>query len=531
MPANLSQPGITNRPSIADKWARMKPTATINRLPRSSGILLHLTSLPGAYGVGDMGPVAHEWVRTLAAAQQSWWQILPLGPGDEGFSPYSSLSAHAGNPLLISPEALVDEGLLSRAAIRPARWKTKKPDEIDFPAVERHKAALLHEAWQQFRTKPRRTLKGDYHRFRRSQKHWLDDFALFVALRQRYENTSWTQWPKSLVERRPEALRRARRDLAEEIDCIAFFQFLFFRQWQALRRSAKASGVKIIGDVPIFVAQESADVWANPQLFLLDRQHRPRVVAGVPPDYFSKTGQRWGNPMYDWAAMAKQGFAWWLQRFGSLLEKVDLVRIDHFRGFAACWHIPASAPDARKGKWVCSPGEALFKTLAKEFRGLPFIAEDLGLITPDVVALRDRWNLPGMRVLQFAFGDGSGNPFLPHNYVRNAIAYTGTHDNDTTAGWYRSLPADQRRRVLRYAPDAADDPAWAMIRLAWASVADVAIAPMQDLLSLGSKARMNTPGRSDGNWAWRMGDLGAAKRTLARLAELTEIYGRSGERK
>jgi 4-alpha-glucanotransferase len=503
-----------------------KPTLSPSRFPRSSGVLLHVSSLPSRFGIGDLGPTAQQWVDALGKAGQRWWQILPLGPGGQGLSPYASLSAAAGNPVMISPDLLVQDGLLSRAQARPPRTGFGGRDRLDFPAAARHKFALLENAWERFRRKPPRRLAADFSRFRARHQSWLDDFTLFMALRQRYQ-TPWSQWPKPLVERRPAALAEAHAELAADIDRQAFFQFLFFRQWAALRKHAAAAGVKIIGDVPIFVAEESADVWANPHLFLLDRHHRPRVVTGVPPDYFSRTGQRWGNPMYDWTAMVADNFQWWMQRFSALLEQVDVVRIDHFRGFAGCWHIPASAPDARTGRWVKSPGTKLFKKLAAHVGGLPFIAEDLGVITPDVEALRDGCNLPGMRVLQFAFDGEASNPFLPHNYVRNTIAYTGTHDNDTTAGWYRSLGAEQRRRLARYAPDAPADPAWALIRLAWSSIADVAIAPLQDILNLGTAARMNTPGTTDGNWGWRLEDLKQIRGPLHRLATLTQLYART----
>ena len=496
------------------------------RLPRSAGVLLHVTSLPGGHGIGDLGPAAFDWVDALADAHQHWWQILPLNPAGQGFSPYNSFSAFAGNPLLISLDRLVDVGLLRPAEVRlpPGGFSRER---VDYPAVERFKTDRLRLAFARFKEKAPAGMSRRFDQFVQRSADWLEDFTLFMALREHHTAAAWTQWPKPLVSRDPAALAAARAELAGPIRCQQFLQFLFYEQLKALRAHAAERRVKIIGDLPIFVAGESADVWANPQLFLLDRDRRPKVVAGVPPDYFSETGQRWGNPMYCWSAVQKENFGWWLRRFRNLLAQVDLIRIDHFRGFAGCWHIPAAAADARGGKWVKSPGVALFQTLQKELGALPFIAEDLGVITPDVAALRDSLHLPGMRVLQFAFGDTAANPFLPHNYVHNAVAYTGTHDNDTTPGWFTSLNPKLRKAVLNYLPDAAQDVSWALIHAIWSSVADVAIVPVQDLLELGSDARMNTPGTGEGNWAWRLNDARRLKPALRRLAELTTTYART----
>jgi 4-alpha-glucanotransferase len=490
---------------------------------RSGGVLVHVTCLPGPFGIGDLGPAAHAWIEALSAAGQKWWQVLPLGPPGAWNSPYQCFSAFAGNPNLISPEALVAEGLIARPDLTAVR---SRPDRVNFTAATKLKQKLIVAAWQNLRERGGSKLKAEFEKFRTNASEWLDDFSLFMALRDAHPGRSWTQWPRALVKRSASTMREARQELKESIERHQFAQFLFFRQLAALRGHAKTKGVKLIGDVPMFVSPESADVWANPQLFQIDSHYRPKVVAGVPPDYFSKTGQRWGNPLYNWPAHRREHFRWWVARIRASLEQADVLRIDHFRGFAACWEIPASAPTAQKGRWAKAPGEAMLRTFQKELGGLPLIAEDLGLITPDVEKLRDSFGLPGMRVLQFAFGGDSSNPHLPHNAVPNTVMYTGTHDNDTTAGWWASAPKDQRARARRYAPAIEKDPSWEMIRLAWSSVSQVAIAPIQDLLELGSKARMNTPGRADGNWDWRLPEETDYSKPLERLADLTELYGR-----
>lgn len=491
---------------------------------RSGGVLVHVTCLPGPFGIGDLGPAAHAWVEALSAAGQKWWQVLPLGPPGAWNSPYQCFSAFAGNPNLISPEALVAEGLIARPDLTAVR---SRPDRVNFTAATMLKQKLVVAAWQNFRARGGSKLKAEFEKFRTNASEWLDNSSLFMALRDAHSGKSWTQWPPALVKRSASAMRKAQQELKESIERHQFAQFLFFRQLAALRGHAKNKGVKLIGDVPMFVSPESADVWANPQLFQLDSHYRPKVVAGVPPDYFSKTGQRWGNPLYNWPAHRREHFRWWVARIRASLEQADMLRIDHFRGFAACWEIPASAPTAQKGRWAKAPGEAMLRTFQKELGGLPLIAEDLGLITPDVEKLRDSFGLPGMRVLQFAFGGDSSNPHLPHNAVQNTVMYTGTHDNDTTAGWWASAPKEQRARARRYAPGIEKDPSWEMIRLAWSSVSQVAIAPIQDLLELGSKARMNTPGRADGNWDWRLPEGTDYSKPLERLAGLTELYGRA----
>lgn len=484
---------------------------------------MHVTSLPGPYGIGDLGPTAHAWVDALAEAGQMWWQVLPLGPPGAGNSPYQCFSAFAGNPGLISPDALVADRLVDKSDLP----RVGAPlDKVDFALSAGRKAELIRLAWKTFRSGPSRRWSHEFEKFRAGAAEWLEDFSLFMALRDAHPNRSWTQWPVELVMRHAGAIREARQRFAEEVERHQFAQFLFFRQLDALRTYARKRGVKLIGDVPMFVSPESADTWANPHLFQLDARRRPKFVAGVPPDYFSKTGQRWGNPLYNWPAHRRGNFRWWASRIRAALDQADVVRIDHFRGFAACWEIPASAPTAQKGRWAKAPGEAMLKTIGKELGGLPLIAEDLGLITPDIEKLRDDFRLPGMRVLQFAFGGDSTNPHLPHNAIANTVIYTGTHDNDTTAGWWASAPKDQKAKARRYAPALVGDVVWEMIRLAWSSVSDVAIAPVQDLLGLGSNARMNVPGRAEGNWAWRLDSLRRLAPPMARLGDMTELYGR-----
>ena len=494
---------------------------------RSAGVLVHVTSLPGGHGIGDLGPAARRFVDLLARARQTWWQVLPLNPPAQAGCPYQAYSAFAGDPLLISLDALAEEKLVRRSEVPVEAWPE---DRIDFARVAAFKAPLLVLAWQRFNGARRHeALREEFGRFRKRQRDWLEDYALYVALKHHHgAATSWVDWPGGLARRDARALEAARTEFAGAIDRAAFEQFLFARQLAALRTYAKSKGVKLLGDLPIYVSHESADVWANRAMFELDGSGRPRAVAGVPPDVFSEDGQRWGNPLYDWKAMAREGFLWWVDRARATLAQVDLVRLDHFRAFAAYWRIPADRPTARHGRWVRAPGRALFETLRRALKGMPFVAEDLGVITPDVEALRDDFAMPGMRVLQFAFGSGHDNPFLPHNHVRGAIAYTGTHDNDTTVGWFKSLDDEAKRHLLHYAPGAKRDPAWGLIRLAMASVADIAIVPLQDLLRLGSEARINTPGTSEGNWSWRVKPSLLRPSVFDRLGELTETYGRAG---
>jgi 4-alpha-glucanotransferase len=470
---------------------------------RASGLLLHVTSLPSSYGIGDVGPAAMAWIDQLSEAGQSWWQALPLGPTGYGNSPYQSLSSFAGNSLLISPDWLIEDGLLRS---RDCAIPSFSASAADYNRVIPFKYQLLEKAWSSFSKAGPTELRDAFAQFCHEQAHWLEDYALFRALKLRYNGAYYLEWPTELVQRVPKALAQARRDLANQVDQVCFAQFLLFRQGERLEKHARAKGVRLIGDLPFFVSPDSSDVWANPELFLLDDQRRSRFVAGVPPDYFSAQGQLWGNPVYNWETLRKTGYRWCIDRLRALLAHVDVIRLDHFRAFAAAWHVPAGAPTAQSGQWVPGPGADFFDAVKKELGGLPFIAEDLGLITADVHALRDQFQVPGTRVLQFAFDGNSENPYLPHNYPSNAVVYTGTHDNATTRGWYEELPPYQRQNLSRYLNSPQRDSrdiAWDLMRLAWSSPAALAIAPLQDLLNLGAEARMNVPGRADGNWSWR----------------------------
>jgi 4-alpha-glucanotransferase len=494
---------------------------------RASGILLHLTSLPSPYGIGEVGPAAVAWIDRLHDARQHWWQALPLGPTGYGDSPYQSLSSFAGNVLLISPDWLVEDGLV-RAS--DCAGRSLSSTKVDFDAVKQFKYALLEKAGRNFSAGAREDLRPAFEEFGQDQAHWLDDYALFRALKERYRGAPYLEWPAELVRRAPAALDRARRELSTQIDQVRFGQFLLFRQGARTKAHARARGVRLIGDLPFFVSPDSSDVWANPELFLLDSRRRPRVVAGVPPDYFSAQGQLWGNPIYDWDALAARGYRWCIDRVRALLAHVDAIRLDHFRGFAAAWHIPAGAPTAQSGRWMPGPGADFFGAVQKALGGLPFIAEDLGLITPDVSALRDGFHVPGTRVLQFAFDGHSDNPYLPDNYVPNTVVYTGTHDNPTTRGWYEDLPDAERGNLWRYLKGAAGtsaEAAPALLRLVWSSVAALAIAPLQDVLNLGKEARMNQPGSAQGNWRWRVTDDMLSASALESLRDLTLASART----
>jgi 4-alpha-glucanotransferase len=496
---------------------------------RASGVLLHVTSLPSPYGIGDVGPAAVAWIDRLHEAGQRWWQALPLGPTGYGDSPYQSLSSFAGNPLLISPDWLIEDGLL-RA--NDCAGRSFPATAVDYDAVGRFKDGLLETAWRNFRDGARPDLRPAFDQFGQAQAHWLDDYALFHALKGRYAGASYLEWPEELVRRTPAALERARRELASPVEQVRFVQFLLFHQGGRLRAHARAKGVRLIGDLPFFVSPDSSDVWAHPELFLLDAEHRPRVVAGVPPDYFSAQGQRWGNPIYDWGALAARGYGWCIDRVRALLAHVDAIRLDHFRGFAAAWHVPSDAPTAQSGRWVAGPGADFFGVLQKALGGLPFLAEDLGVITPDVSALRDGFHLPGTRVLQFAFDGNPGNPHLPDSYVPNTVVYTGTHDNPTTRGWYEDLPDGERRNLWRYARrlgGSSADASPALLRLAWSSVAALAMAPLQDVLNLGKGARMNQPGSAEGNWRWRCTEEMLSASAFEPLRDLTFASVRSGD--
>jgi 4-alpha-glucanotransferase len=510
----------------------MSADTTATKLPpftadyRASGVLLHVTSLPSPYGIGDLGPSAFAWIDRLCEAGQTWWQALPAGPIGYANSPYQSLSSFAGNWLLISPARLIEDGLLSESY---CEGKAFPPQTVDYDAVIRFKHRLLDIAWFSFVGGKQRDLGTAYETFCHDHARWLSDYALFRALKARYHGTYYLDWPIELVERRPSALVQARRELTREIDKVCFAQFLLFRQADQLKQYAHAKGVRLIGDLPFFVSPDSSDVWTDREFFLLDERRRPSFVAGVPPDYFSANGQRWGNPVYDWEALRQTGYGWCIDRLRALLGHVDVIRLDHFRAFAAAWHIRAGASTAQGGQWVPGPGAEFFSTVQRELGGLPFIAEDLGLITPDVRTLRDQFHLPGTKVLQFAFDGHSDNPYLPENYGANTVAYTGTHDNDTTRGWFEALPQNQRESVWRYLKckqGESREIAWELIRLAWSSVAALAMAPLQDVLNLGTEARMNLPGRVEGNWRWRFTEDMLSESALLRLHELTATSNR-----
>lgn len=491
---------------------------------RASGLLAHPTSLPGPHGIGDLGAGAYRFVDFLAKARQSVWQVLPLGHPGHGFSPYAALSAFAGNALLVSLERLADQGLLTRDELAGA---PENPDRVDYAAVASFKMARLRLAFERYRAHATPGMREEVARFAAREAGWLDDYAIFLALKEANGGVAWNRFPPDLVRRNPAAMAAVRERLADAIGFTEFVQYHFFRQWGDLKRYANEKGVRIMGDIPIFVAFDSADVWAHQDLFYLDEKGEMTVVAGVPPDAFSDTGQRWGNPLYRWDRLKENGYAWWIERFRKTLETVDLVRLDHFRGFAAYWEVPASATTAEKGRWVCGPGAALFLAARQALGELPIVVEDLGLITDDVIALREELGYPGMKVLQFAFAEDARNPYLPHNYDANFVVYTGTHDNDTTLGWFQTLPDWHRHKVLAYIARDGHDIVWDLIRLALMSVADTAVFPLQDVLNLGGEARMNFPGRAEGNWAWRVRSEALRDEVADRLADLTVRYGRA----
>ena len=470
---------------------------------RSAGILLHPTSLPGKYGIGDLGSEAYKFVDFLKEAGQTLWQTFPLGPTGYGDSPYQCFSAFAGNPLLVSPEKLKEDGFLSDEELNnPPKSDPKK---IDYGQVIDYKKSILKKAYSNFKNHSN-GLDKEFEKFCNSHKEWLDDFALFMACKEHYGGAVWSSWEKGLVQRDKEVLTEWQNKLSDDIQYQKFIQFNFFRQWKTLRNYSNENGIKIIGDMPIFIAYDSSDLWANKELFTVDEEGNLTFVAGVPPDYFSATGQLWGNPLYKWDVMEKDDFLWWRKRFSSLFEMVDIVRIDHFRGFEAYWKIPGGEKTAQKGKWVKAPGEKLFHSLKKHLGELPILAEDLGVITPPVEALRDQFGFPGMKVLQFAFGTKMETKFLPHNFVPNCLVYTGTHDNDTTRAYFekeKEKDGDIFEHAQKYLNFYGDDILSELIRVAYASVAAIVIIPMQDILNLGGEARMNFPSTTGGNWTWR----------------------------
>ncbi len=494
--------------------------------PRASGILLHPTSLPSRLGIGDLGTAAYEFVDFLADTRQRLWQVLPLGPTGHGNSPYMCYSSMAGNPLLISLEKLCEDDLLYPDELHDLEHLSA--DWVDFDAVIPVKMRLLERAASRFRDVATEEDLADFEAFCADFHFWIDDFAFFMALKNAFGGASWTEWDEPIACREPEALAEWREKLASDIFCHRFLQFEFYRQWTALKAYANERQIQIIGDIPIYVAHDSADVWAFPDNFMIDPETlAPAEMAGVPPDYFSETGQLWGNPTYNWDVLEKNGFDWWIQRLRTLLKYVDLIRVDHFRGLQAYWAVPAGETTAMNGEWIEAPGEALFETVRQTLGSLPILAEDLGVITPEVEALRDQFEFPGMKILHFAFGSDSGNPYLPTNYVHNSVVYTGTHDNDTTVGWFEQISDYERDRLLLYvgcfSPEGIH---WTLIRLALMSIANQAIIPLQDVLGYGSDCRMNTPGQSGGNWGWRYQNGAITNEMRERLRSLTELSNR-----
>jgi len=494
--------------------------------PRSSGLLCHPTSFPSRYGVGDLGKGAYDFVDWLIVARQQLWQVLPLGPTGYGDSPYQSFSAFAGNPLLISPDGLAWSGLL------PADTLVDVPDfpdhRVDFGPVIRFKQTLFHTSFEHFKAEATPEQRLGFESFRQSNAYWLADYGLFMALKGYFGGGSWHGWPRDILLRQRNALDYYREKLSDEARYHEFLQWVFADQWAALKSRANTHGIRIVGDIPIFVAEDSADVWSHPELFQLDAEGNPTVIAGVPPDLFSATGQRWGNPHYRWDVMAADGYKWWRDRIRHTLTVVDIVRIDHFRGFEAAWEVPAAEETATHGRWAKGPSAALFTAIEDDLGKLPIIAEDLGIITPEVDALRLQFGFPGMKILQFAFGMENNPQYLPHNYERNSIVYPGTHDNNTVIGYFNEaerVPAE-KWNCLRYLASDGSDLSWDFIRAAWSSVSNQAVTCLQDVMSLGAEARMNYPSKESGNWQWRYTSQMLTDAQAARLREMTEIYER-----
>ncbi len=492
---------------------------------RAAGVLLHPTSLPGPYGIGDLGQAAHQYVDWLADAGVRWWQVLPLNVPGEGHSPYATRSTFAGNTLLVSPEGLVTDGLLAPKDLAPI--PVSGGPGVDFVSAEVFKNRLLRRAFEAFRASKDAALPRALDQFRTAERNWVEDWAVFAALKEAHRNVAWFDWPRALALREPKAISAWRSAHEEEVEFHVFAQFVFFRQWSRLRDHAASRKVRILGDMPMFVALDSAEVWARRDLFLLDANGRPTSVAGVPPDYFNADGQFWGNPLYDWEAMEREGYAWWIERVRQTLETVDALRLDHFRGFAAFWSIPAKAKTAKDGAWTPGPGRPLFDAIRKGLGDLPFVAEDLGLIDAPVNELRDALGLPGMAVLQFAFSPEPRSTFLPYGHQKNLVVYTGTHDNNTTRGWYDEEASEKEKDfVRRYLGVPGHEIHWDMVRAALASVADLAIVPHQDLAGLGSSARMNRPGTWQENWDFRLEGWMLDPGIRYRLGELVWLYGR-----
>jgi 4-alpha-glucanotransferase len=492
---------------------------------RASGILLHPTSLPGKYGIGTLGEEAFHFIDFLAKSKQKLWQILPLGPTGFADSPYQCFSSSAGNPLLIDMEILVKEGLLDKKDL--AGMAPSDDGPVNYGRVIDTKYPLLWKATKAFMQHAGKEHKNDFHEFTVNNKKWLEDYALFMSLKEHFNQKPWYQWEKPLKMRKETTLKPFHSLLSDHIEFHKFIQYLFFRQWLTVKDYAHQKNIRIIGDIPLYIALDSVDAWANTNLFQFDAEKNPVVVGGVPPDYFSVTGQLWGNPLYRWDALQKDHYHWWIERIKSNLVLYDIIRIDHFRGFAAYWAVPYGEKTAVNGKWIPCPGKELFEQIRKELGEIPIIAEDLGVITEDVEELRDSFGLPGMKILQFAFDSSEANDYLPHNFIKNCIVYTGTHDNDTIKGWFEKAKTEDRKYVLDYLNSTEKEICTDFLRLAWSSVAHTAIVPMQDLLELGSEARMNLPGTTVNNWMWRAKSRDFSTKLAQKLAHLTLLYGRA----
>lgn len=491
---------------------------------RSSGILLHITSLPGKYGIGTMGKEAKNFADFLIESGQKLWQILPLGHTGYGDSPYQCYSAFAGNPLIIDLEKLVEEGYLKKADLPDNVYFDE--ETVDFGKVTEIKYPILHKAYETFKANAKKVQQIRFETFCQKNKQWLDDYAFFMALKKHFHGNPWSKWENDIKLRRTDAMNYYRSHLADDIRYFQFMQFLFYKQWLELKAYANINDIQIIGDIPLYVAFDSSDAWANPEIFDFDEHMNPRNVAGVPPDYFSATGQLWGNPIYNWEKIKSTGFQWWLQRIEANFTLYDILRIDHFRGLAAYWAVPYGEETAINGQWVEAPGRELMQAIIEKLGNLPIIAEDLGVITPDVEALRDDFGLSGMKILQFAFDSGEENDFMPHTYVKNCVVYTGTHDNDTTLGQFKQAKEADYLQMKEYFGVDKNDPAWSFIKLAWSTVANIAIAPLQDILRLDTTARMNFPGKASGYWKWRFNNGMLTAKHAEELFRITKIYGR-----
>ena len=494
------------------------------KFERSSGILLHPTSLPGPFGIGDLGPQAYRWIDFLGEAGCTWWQVLPLGPTGFGDSPYQSFSAFACNPYLISPEILLAENLLEDEDL--GDLPAFPEDRIDFGAVIQWKINLLDRSFYRSQSQPAPNHTAAIEEFRKTNADWLEDFALFMALKDAHDGAPWHSWEAPLRKRDAKALKHARSVHQEAIQRQIFRQYLIFSQWNNLHEYARERRIRVIGDLPIFVSHDSADVWVHTDLFFLKKNGKPKFISGVPPDYFSPTGQLWGNPLYRWKIHRRYGYDWWISRLKMVFRQLDMIRLDHFRGFAGYWEVPGNASTAEKGRWVSAPGMDFFKNVKDVFGDLPIIAEDLGVITPDVVAMREKFGFPGMKILQFAFSGNPQDAFLPHHYSKNCVVYTGTHDNDTALGWYERVSEQEKGFYRQYLDRDGSNISWDLIRSCWASVADFALAPMQDFLDLDNRARMNYPGNPSGNWQWRMPASAMNPELKFRIHELNFMYSR-----